>query len=158
MGGSAASRETERGARDLRGAVSRRRRALGAGLLAATLAVAGCGSSSHFVDNAKPAAQVDLIVYIDNDHVSISPNRVGAGPVLLFITNEASSSQRLSIRSTSGGAVATSGQINSGQAAQLPTDLTRAGSYELLTGSQARPAGLRVTRARPNATRSLLAP
>jgi hypothetical protein len=136
-----------------------RRRALAAaGLLAGTLGLAACGSGTHFADRPKPALQVTLSVYVDNQHVSISPDRVGAGAVLLIITNEASHSQSVSIRSAGGATVASSGTIASGQAAQLPASLDHTGSYEVLTGSGARPANLTITRARANSDRVLLEP
>src|SRR5438270_13334970 len=68
------------------------------GLFAASAAaVSGCGSSSTFANKPRPATPVNLTVYINNSRVSVSPGRVGAGPVVLIVTNQASNSETLKI-------------------------------------------------------------
>src|ERR1700733_61123 len=50
------------------------------GLLAlSVIAVAGCGGASPAAPMPRPAAPVNLTVYIDNSSVSVSPSSGGAG-------------------------------------------------------------------------------
>ena len=148
-----------RGARD--GERSRRRaQALLFGLLGALCAVAlaACGGGGqHFADVPRPPTPVDLSVYINNRHVAISPAKVGAGPVVLYVTNQASRTETLTIR-RAGAAVASSGPINSGQTAQVSADLRSPGSYAIATGGPVRAARLRIGKPRPNADNVLLQP
>jgi hypothetical protein len=128
----------------------------------AALALAGCGSSQHFADNPRPATPIDLSVYVDNNHVSISPAHVGAGPVILYVTNQASNAQTLSIKSSKGSPIADTGTINSGQTAQLQTDL-KTGTYSVTTGAKITgasivPAKLDIGKPRQNADNVLLQP
>ena len=94
-----------------------RTRMLGA-LSATMLIIAGCGSS-HGYDNAnRPPAPLNVAVYLTNQRVSISPDRIGAGPVVLLIANQSSSSHDLTLTSPPGSSSscvdgdASSGPIN----------------------------------------------
>ncbi len=130
--------------------------ALTAGALA--LALTGCGGGdSQFTNTPRPPVQVDLSVYIDNHHVSVSPTNVGAGPVLVIVTNQASSTQTLTITNRAGSSVASSGHIHSGQTAQISTDL-RTGTYDVATSAKISAARLKIGTTRPNADNVLLAP
>jgi hypothetical protein len=130
---------------------------LTAAAVGAVVLLAACGSGRHFADDPRPATPVDLTVYIDDSHVSISPAHVGAGPLILYVTNEASKSEVVSIQTSDGATVARSGAINSGQANQMNTDLTTPGIYDIVAGSTF-PAKLKITRPRPNADNVLLQP
>jgi hypothetical protein len=66
-------------------------------------ALAGCGSSAHSADKARPPTPVDLTVYVSDAKVSVSPNSVRAGPAMFIITNQASHAVQLTIRPTTGG-------------------------------------------------------
>ncbi|HET9075176.1 MAG TPA: hypothetical protein VFN48_11415 [Solirubrobacteraceae bacterium] len=122
-------------------------------------ALAGCGGAgAHFQNDPRPPTPIDLSVYIANHRVSISPTHVGAGPVTLYVTNQASSRQTLQIRDGQGGALASTGAIDSGQTAQVSTDLKTPGTYEIAVGAQIPPARLHIGRSRPNADNALLQP
>jgi hypothetical protein len=56
--------------------------ALAAGLLA------GCGGGKDFADKSRPAAPLYLNGVITASGVNISPNRVGAGPVVIQVSNQ----------------------------------------------------------------------
>ena len=63
-------------------------------MLAGTaLVVSACGSSAPGRVNPRPAAPVNLTVFIDNSRVSVSPAIVGAGPVEFIITNQATQTE-----------------------------------------------------------------
>src|SRR5436189_5456871 len=89
-------------------------RAATLGMLAClAFALAGCGSSAHFADKARPPTPINLSVYVNDAKVSVSPNSVGAGPVMFIITNQSSQAVQLTVRPATGGAaLATTAPIN----------------------------------------------
>jgi hypothetical protein len=122
------------------------------------LGVTACGSSTHFQNLPRPATPVDLSVYVNNSHVSISPSRVGAGPLILYVTNQASGPRTVAIRSADGSSLASSGRINSGQTAQISTNLRSPGVYSIAGGAQVPPARLDISKPRPDSNNVLLQP
>ena len=54
----------------------------------AVLALAGCGSGSHFKNEPRPPVTLELTGVINDRAVSIEPSRVGAGPVIIRISNQ----------------------------------------------------------------------
>jgi hypothetical protein len=128
------------------------------GALLVTALIAACGGARHFADIPRPPIPVDLSVYIDNTHVSVSPARVGAGPVILFVTNEAAHTRSLSIVAPGGAMLATSGAIDAGQAAQVTADPAHPGVYALSAGEGIPSATLTIGRPRANADNALLQP
>jgi hypothetical protein len=132
--------------------------------------VSGCGSGRSLGDRPRPPIPIDLTVYINDSHVSLSPDNVGAGEVTLVVTNQASSSQSLQV-SGSGGSLANTGPINPMATAQFSVDLTQPGQYTVSTGGSGgttdaqlsspapiRPATLQVGQPRPAANNQLLTP
>src|SRR3954454_14940852 len=57
-------------------------------LATAGSAVAGCGGSSEFKNDPRPPAPVQLTGVIRDDKLTVSPNRVGAGPIIILISNQ----------------------------------------------------------------------
>ena len=75
-----------------------------AGMLALfASALAGCGSTAHFAGNARPPTPVDLTVYVNDARISVSPTSIGAGPVMIISTNQATHAVQLTVRPTTGG-------------------------------------------------------
>ena len=105
-----------------------RRTTLGTLLLAAAM-LAGCGGGSHFANHARPPAPVNLTVYVNDQRVSVSPSSVGAGPVLLIITNQSSNAESLSITSADSKSVGDTGPISPQATTQLTVDLNKPGDY-----------------------------
>jgi len=142
------------------------------GILGASiLVVSACGSSSGKSPVVEtPAPPVNLTVYINDSRVSVSPARVGAGPVVFVVTNQASDSESLSI-STLGGTrtLARTAPINPQGTTQVSVNF-RPGNYTIATGprgttdaslaqpSSIRPAAVHVGRARASADNNLLQP
>jgi hypothetical protein len=124
-------------------------------LLVAGCAVglAGCGSSSHFANIHRPPTPINLTVYVNNQRVSVSPSRVGAGPVNFFVTNQAAASETVTIGSDQN----TTGPINPGSSAQVQVDLGP-GTYQVRAGGGITPATLHIGAPRPSADNTLLAP
>jgi hypothetical protein len=114
-------------------------------MLAGTaLVVSACGSTAPAIVNPRPAAPVNLTVYIDNSRVSVSPSTVGAGPVELIITNQASQTESLAVLpsgASAGQPLANTGPINPQGTAQVKVDFTSPGNYSVATGGGGAGAG-----------------
>jgi hypothetical protein len=100
------------------------------------IALAGCGSSKTFANDPRPATPVNLTVYISNARVSVSPQAVGAGPVVFIVTNQAARAESLAIQHKGGGSIANTGPINPQGTAQVTVNLGR-GVYTVATTSSA---------------------
>src|SRR6185312_937390 len=62
------------------------------------LIVSACGSAGgQSPSAARPPNPVNLTVYVNDSHVSVSPDRVGAGPLTFIVTNQASQAESLAI-------------------------------------------------------------
>jgi hypothetical protein len=57
-------------------------------VLAMTLALAGCGGGSDFANKPRPPVPLELTGVITNQKVTISPSKVGAGPVEIKVSNQ----------------------------------------------------------------------
>lgn len=139
------------------------------GLLAlSAIAVAGCGGTSSAATMPRPAAPVNLTVYIDNSSVSVSPSSVGAGSVTFIITNQASQAESLQIvRSGSSGAtpLANTGPINPQATSEVTVSFTSPGGYSLSADggnagspSSIRPASIHIGSPRPSSDNQVLQP
>ena len=122
----------------------------------------GCGGDD-FANQPRGPDRVAVSVSITGSEVTVSPSRLGAGPIELIAGNLTSRSQRLTLRSVSrtGDRPALeqrTGPINPGDTASLTADLAQ-GSYRLTTGSDAiAPATIRVGPPRAGAQDKLLQP
>src|SRR5262249_10023710 len=62
--------------------------ALASGVTLAALLVVGCGGGKDFADKPRPAAPITLTGVISSKGVTVSPNKVGAGPVVILVSNQ----------------------------------------------------------------------
>lgn len=143
----------------------RRTRAGGLAAAVVALTTAGCGSTAHFADRNPPPTTVDASVYISNARISVAPDAIGAGPVLFYVTNNASQTESLKIASRGGGqTLASTAPINPGLTLQVEVDFTRRGQFTVATtGSPALSGSIRSTtlhigKPRPPANNALLQP
>jgi hypothetical protein len=124
------------------------------GMLALVSATAaGCGGGAHFANGPRPAAPVNMTVYINDQRVSVSPTAVGAGPILFIITNQSSNAESLEVTSSCGSSsqpLATTGPISPQATAQLTVNLGSPGDYTVAISpdssteaSAATPLGIR---------------
>ena len=142
-------------------------------IVVATSVIAGCGSSGHFANHPSPPTPVNLTVYINNQRVSVSPSSIGAGPVVLIVTNQASTAQSLTVLPAGTSAaqpIADTGPINPQATAQVTVNLNTPGAYTVATAPNGsteaaaalptgvRPAVLRVGHQRPSGSNELLQP
>src|ERR1700743_279900 len=140
------------------------------GQLAVTaLVVAGCGSGgAQSPSAARPANPVNLTVYVNDSRVSVSPTKVGAGPLTFIVTNQASHAESLAI-SMGGSTLASTAPINPQGTTQVSVNF-RPGRYTIATGSEGRneaqlskqssirPASIHIGRERESSNNSALQP
>ncbi len=139
-------------------------------LLLCALALAGCGAAATAASEPRPPAAVEMSVYVDNARVSISPTTLGAGPVILVITNQASRTLSVTLAPADNSApLANSGPIVPQATAQVSLDLGNPGLYrvsaarggteaQIATQSAIQPAALRIGPMRASADNELLQP
>ena len=130
------------------------------------LALAGCGSSAHFVDKPRPPTPVNITVYVNDARVSISPSSVPTGPVMFVVTNQASQSVQLSVMPAAGSsALATTAPINPQTTSSFSADF-RPGVYTVgtsptantLSAAKISSASLHVGKSRANGNGVLMEP
>jgi hypothetical protein len=150
-----------------------RRTTLGILVLTTATTLSACGGSKHFANEPRPAAPVNMTVYINDQRVSVSPGAVGAGPVVFIITNQASNAESLAVNSSSGGGsqpLADTGPISPQATAQLSVDLKDPGDYSVgvapndsteaaaATPTGIQPATIHVGKTRPNSNNDVAQP
>ena len=143
-----------------------RMRMLGALSAAAMLAVtaAGCGSSNDYDNASRPPAPINVSVSLTNERVQLSPARVGAGPIVLLVSNTGARSRDVTLTAPAGSssscvaADASSGPINPRGVARLPVDLIEGDCLVGVRGDGLRPARLTVGPPRASAQQDVLQP
>jgi hypothetical protein len=136
-------------------------RACAAGLaVLAAVTVAGCGEDD-FENQARAPVRVALTGVIQDDEVTVSPSKVGAGPVEITISNQ---TDRKRIVTLEGESIRENGgSVQPGATVTLQKTL-EPGSYEVKAGSERavrreiRPAILEIGRERENSNNELLLP
>jgi hypothetical protein len=139
---------------------------------ATALAVSACGSAGGKAAS-KPGTPtpINLSVYVNDSRISVSPEVVGAGPVVFIVTNQASHSESLSITRgpASSHPLASTAPINPQGTTQVQIDF-RPGDYTISTagsgktdaqlarGPSIASASLHIGHERRNSSNSLLAP
>jgi hypothetical protein len=65
---------------------------------ASALALAACGSTGgRAAPRAGPPPPVNVSVFVGHSRIAVSPHAVGAGPVILIVTNQARRSEAVAI-------------------------------------------------------------
>jgi hypothetical protein len=133
------------------------------GLLAATLALAGCGSDPDYANDPRPPSPINVTAAITPEKITVSPQKFGAGPIVLTIANETQEPQRVTLQTdevagTQGGIKQSTSPINPDGTATLKVDV-REGDYEVATdGDGIAPAQVTVGKKRESAQNDLLQP
>jgi hypothetical protein len=134
-------------------------RALTVAALAA--AIAGCGGGKDFKNNPRPPVPLQLTGVITKQKVTISPHKVGAGPVVITVSNQTDQSHTLTLDGQ--GIQERVGPINPLDTAQLQKTL-QPGTYSVKAGSpqatdtQIAPATLEIGKARKSGSDEVLLP
>jgi hypothetical protein len=135
-------------------------RACVAGLVAAAAVLGGCGEDD-FENEARAPVRVALTGVIQDDEVTVSPAKVGAGPVEITISNQTDSERTITLEGES--ITEQGGPVQPGDTVTLQKTL-EPGSYEVRAGSEKavrreiRPAVLEIGRKRKNSNNELLLP
>ena len=129
-----------------------------AGLVAAL--VAGCGDED-FKNEARAPVTVELTGVIQDDELTISPAKLGAGPVSISISNQTEDPQTITLEGER--TVKRVGPVPPGDVAELRKSL-EPGSYEVSAGSGEavakgiKPATLEIGKSRKDSNDELLLP
>jgi hypothetical protein len=138
---------------------------------ASTFLVTACGSAGGTAASApRPPSPVNLTVLVNDSRVSVSPNRLGAGPVIFIVTNQATRAESLAI-STTGHTrpLASTAPINPQGTTQVSLDF-KPGVYTVATESRRAtdaqrsrpptitPASIHIGRRRASSNSELLQP
>jgi hypothetical protein len=129
----------------------------------ALLAVAGCGGGGDYANKPRPPAPINVTAAITNSRVSVSPRRFGAGPIVLIISNQSTSAQKVTFQTdelggSEPGRKFDTTPINPRGTATLKVDV-RQGDWKLSTGDGGiRAAAVSVGRERKSAQGDLLQP
>jgi hypothetical protein len=139
-------------------------------LAVGALVLSACGASGGRSPTVlRPPSPVNLTVYVNDSRVSVSPTRVGAGPVVFIVTNQASRAEALAISKTGGSTLASTAPINPQGTTQVSVDF-RPGEYTIATRprgrtdaqltrpSSIRSASIHIGRRRPSSSDQLLQP
>jgi hypothetical protein len=138
-----------------------RMRRTAAALAAAAVALAGCGGGDDFANEPRPPVPLQLTGVITAEKVTISPSKVGAGPVVITVSNQTERSRTLTLDGE--GVQERVGPINPLDTAQLQKTL-EPGRYTVTAGSEAAtareisPATLVIGKERPSASDRVLLP
>ncbi len=125
---------------------------------------AGCGSSDGYDNASRPPAPVNVAVNLTGERVFVSPDRVGAGPVVVIVANESGRSRDVTLTAPDGsssscvdGDVST-GPISPQGTARLQLPLVEGSCVVGVTDGALQPAPLDVGPPRPTAQQDLLQP
>jgi hypothetical protein len=138
---------------------SRRGRAA-AGVAIAAVVLGACGDDD-FENNPRPPVPIGLSGVIQENKVTVSPARLGAGPVLITISNQTRRARTITLEG--GSIIQREGPIEPGDTATIQRTL-KPGSYEVRAGSETAvrkeivPATLDIGNERRDSNNDLLLP
>ena len=125
------------------------------------LVISGCGDDDDFENEPRPPVPVQLSGVITDSEVSVEPAKIGAGPIVLIVSNQTEESHTVTLEGPSG--AETVGPINPLDTGRIQEDLQQ-GTYEIRAGSdeaaedEIRPARLAVGPKRPSSSDDVLLP
>ena len=120
----------------------------------------GCGEDD-FKNEARAPVREELTGVIQPDEVTVSPSKLGAGPVEITISNQTDAPHSITLEGNS--TVDRAGPVQPGDTATIQKTL-QPGSYEVKAGSakavrrEIRPAVLKIGKKRRNSNNELLQP
>ena len=95
--------------------------------------LAGCGGGKKFENASRPAVPVQLTGVVTDKQVTVSPKRVGAGPVILLVSNQTDAAHTITLEGE--GTTDTVGPVNPLDTATLQSTL-KPGTYTVKAGSK----------------------
>lgn len=146
---------------------TRRRASAFACALIAAGALTSCGSDDgeKYANAQRPPRPIVISASINDDSVSVSPKKFGAGPITLVISNQSTASQQVTLEteddpggSGPGAKAIETGPINPRETASVKGDVDE-GTYTLhVSGDEIRAARVTVGAKRPSSQNDLLQP
>jgi hypothetical protein len=120
---------------------------------------AGCGSTPNYANDPRPPAPIAVSASVNSGRISVSPARIGAGPIRLLVANLSKKSLEVVVDPVdSDGTGARSGLINPQSTASLQLTVKQ-GTYRLKSAQgSVSPATLAVGKTRTSAQNELLLP
>jgi hypothetical protein len=131
---------------------------LAAGMLVAL--APGCGGED-FENKPRPPVPIELTGVIQSDKVTVSPNKIGAGPVLITLSNQTREAHTVTLEGET--VRERIGPVQPQDTAAIQKTLAR-GTYEVRAGSavavpkEIQPAVLRIGAQRKDSNNRLLLP
>jgi hypothetical protein len=132
-------------------------------LFALPIALVACGGSERRENELRPPVPVTLTGAIHKDRIQLSPVSVGAGTVVLILSNQSTAPQTVTFETdelggTRGGNTASSPEIAPGSTGRV-TITTREGTYSVHTADDAiRAAEVKIGPPRESGQDQLLLP
>ena len=126
----------------------------------AVVLLAGCGGED-FKNEARAPIRLELSGVIQDDEVTVSPSKIGAGPVAITISNQTDVPHSITLEGSS--TIDRAGPIEPNDTATIQKTL-EPGSYEVKAGSlkaeskEIRPAVLQIGKSRENSNNDVLLP
>ena len=126
----------------------------------AVVLLAGCGGED-FKNEARAPIRLELSGVIQDDEVTVSPAKLGAGPVAITISNQTDKPHSITLEGSS--TIDRAGPIEPNDTATIQKTL-EPGSYEVKAGSEKavkkeiRPAVLQIGKSRKNSNNDVLLP
>jgi hypothetical protein len=133
------------------------------GIALALVSVAGCGGGDDYANRPRPPAPINVTAAITDARVSVSPQRFGAGPIVLIISNQSTRAQKVTFETdelggSQPGRKFNTTPINPRGTATLKVDVRR-GDWKLRVGDGGiRAASVSVGGKRKSAQDELLQP
>ena len=134
------------------------------GVTVALLGGCGGGGNSNYKNEPRPAPPIVITASVSDKGVSVSPEKFGAGPVRMVVTNQTSAAQKVTFETDSGPATSAPGikqqtaPISPQDTATLQVEV-KPGRYSVhVDGGSIRAAILRVGKERASAQNDLLQP
>jgi len=126
------------------------------------VALAGCGGGEDFKNEPRPAVTIQLSGVITDKRMEVQPSRIGAGPIVLLISNQTDASHSVTLEGE-GVTPEEVGPINPLDTATIQKDLPE-GEFEIAVVDDAGEdaaidaATLDVDGERPSGSNTLLLP
>lgn len=105
-------------------------------LATAGMSAAGCGGGTHFKNHPRAPAPVQLTGVIRDNRLTVSPNRVGAGPIILLVSNQTQDAHTVVVSGGGGDEDTIVGPVNPLDVAKIQQDF-KEGTYTVKAGSKA---------------------
>ena len=130
--------------------------------VAACCGLAGCGGGADYANKDRPPSPINVTAAISTKKISISPKTFGAGPIVLIISNQTGSKQKLTLQTkelggSKPGIKQTSNPIDAHDTGSMEVDV-RQGDYEISASGGVKPARFTVGKERKSAQDQLLEP